>query len=512
MEEREAGLTLIDCLERWRDEYGAAVAVRDKTTSLTYAELFDESSRFASGLASEGVEAGDKIVLQLPNKAESLVVLFGSVMRGCIPVLALPTHRETEILHFCSKSRASCLIVPSSSSVYDFESLASSVRKTNPRIKCFVVGKSTRNKSVSELRGEPLKITRPDQNSTLFLLPSGGTTGLPKLIPRSNFSYVYNFSKAASQSGFTRETKYLAALSICHNLPLACPGVLGALENGGTVILAETVSPDEAFPLISATGVTTVTVVPSVINLWIDALNWYPIDHSSLRSIHVGGARFSANEAKRASSAFSCSIQQSYGMTEGILTLTKFEASEETSFATQGSPLSEDDRPMIVKQDGSICANGEEGELIWKGPYLMEGYFEDDESTLCSFDSNGYFHTGDLAVQDSHGNLIITGRLKNIINRGGESFSAEDVEVILKQMPDVVDAAVCGIPDPILGEKTCAFIVCSGSTPSLESVRDFFTRKGVAPFKHPDRIEILKSLPLTPIGKTDLNALRASIC
>ena len=97
MEEREAGLTLIDCLERWRDEYGAAVAVRDKTTSLTYAELFDESSRFASGLASEGVEAGDKIVLQLPNKAESLVVLFGSVMRGCIPVLALPTHRETEI-------------------------------------------------------------------------------------------------------------------------------------------------------------------------------------------------------------------------------------------------------------------------------------------------------------------------------------------------------------------------------------------------------------------------------
>lgn len=198
MEEREAGLTLIDCLERWRDEYGAAVAVRDKTTSLTYAELFDESSRFASGLASEGVEAGDKIVLQLPNKAESLVVLFGSVMRGCIPVLALPTHRETEILHFCSKSRASCLIVPSSSSVYDFESLASSVRKTNPRIKCFVVGKSTRNKSVSELRGEPLKITRPDQNSTLFLLPSGGTTGLPKLIPRSNFSYVYNFSKAAS--------------------------------------------------------------------------------------------------------------------------------------------------------------------------------------------------------------------------------------------------------------------------------------------------------------------------
>ena len=233
----DVGFTLVERIAQWEREYGANIAVRDRETTYTYTELFDAARRFASCLASEGIEAGDRIVLQLPNKAESLIILFGSVMRGCIPVLALPTHRKAEISHFCSKSNASCLIVPCSSPAYDYESLAKAIKKDNPRLKCFVIGSSDQYRSVSDMRGELWQATAPHSSSILFLLPSGGTTGLPKLIPRSNFQ-----SSAALHwltVGFPKKTKYLAALSICHNLPLACPGALGALEKGGTVILAE---------------------------------------------------------------------------------------------------------------------------------------------------------------------------------------------------------------------------------------------------------------------------------
>ena len=141
----------------------------------------------------------------------------------------------------------------------------------------------------------------------------------------------------------------------------------------------------------------------------------------------------------------------------------------------------------------------------------MSGYYEDEYSTLRSFDSEGFYHTGDLAVRDPCGNFKITGRLKNTINRGGETFSAEDVEASLREMPGIVDVAVCGIPDQALGEKTCAFIVCSGDAPNLESIREFLNNIGIAPFKHPDRVEIRELLPLTPIGKIDFNALKTSI-
>lgn len=150
----DVGFTLVERIAQWEREYGANIAVRDRETTYTYTELFDAARRFASCLASEGIEAGDRIVLQLPNKAESLIILFGSVMRGCIPVLALPTHRKAEISHFCSKSNASCLIVPCSSPAYDYESLAKTIKKDNPRLKCFVIGSSDQYRSVSDMRGE----------------------------------------------------------------------------------------------------------------------------------------------------------------------------------------------------------------------------------------------------------------------------------------------------------------------------------------------------------------------
>ena len=254
----DVGFTLVERIAQWEREYGANIAVRDRETTYTYTELFDAARRFASCLASEGIEAGDRIVLQLPNKAKSLIILFGSVMRGCIPVLALPTHRKAEISHFCSKSNASCLIVPCSSPAYDYESLAKAIKKDNPRLKCFVIGSSDQYRSVSDMRGELWQATAPHSSSILFLLPSGGTTGLPKLIPRSNFSYVYNFVEAASRSLFSEKTKYLAALSICHNLPLACPGALGALEKGGTVMKVDfgiNVLDNKMYHIFSSTNV-----------------------------------------------------------------------------------------------------------------------------------------------------------------------------------------------------------------------------------------------------------------
>jgi 2,3-dihydroxybenzoate-AMP ligase len=504
-------VTLISRIRLWAERSGNATAVVDRHESLSYQELLNRSERFASGLQGLGLVPGDRVVLQLPNRVVSLALLFGCVLRGCIPVLALPANRETEIEHLCSVSGAKWLFVPDKSAGYDYHGLGAAITQRMPGIELAVIGDSSTFRTVAAIDGDPIDDAAPDPNSPLFLLLSGGTTGLPKLIPRSHSRYIYQFVQASERCEFNTNTRYLAALSMCHNLPLACAGILGVLECGGSVIMTETPSPDEAFPLIARHQATDTALVPALAKLWIEASEWFPSDLSSLRTVCVGGAMYSPDDAEKTARALSCTVQQAYGMTEGLLTLTKPSDSPAIAHSTQGSPLVPADDAPIVGDNGQPVGTDEEGELLWKGPYLMDGYYNNEAATQESFTADGYFITGDLAKRDTEGNIQITGRTKNIINRAGEKFSAEEVEAVIKLMPGVSDACVCALPDDRLGECTCAFVVTRGATLQLKDVRLFFTEKQIAPYKHPDRIEFRKELPLTAIGKVDTKALVATI-
>lgn len=504
----EAWSTLGESLRAWAERSGEAVAVCDAGEELSYDELLLRSRRFASGLASAGLNPGDTVVFQPPNRAVSLALLFGLVLRGCIPVLALANHREAEVAHMLRTSGAKALFVPDKSSGYDFHELAASMKDEFPNLRVYMIGNSEAERTVSELDStdDEEALSAAVSSDVLFLLLSGGTTGLPKLIPRTHASYL-GYSRACSlRQRFGPHTRFLAALSMSHNFTLSAPGILGTLDNGGTVIMSETASPDEAFPLVSRFKANFVPLVPALVRLWADAITWFPCDFSSLEVLCVGGAAFSQEDADRAQEAFGCSVQQVYGMTEGLAAFTSIDDPEWMPMSS-GSPISEQDEALIVAADGGEAPAGREGRLLWKGPFVMDGYYRNDQANRESFTPDGYFITGDLAVRDKYGHLHITGRVKNVITRAGESISAEEIENVLRRMPGVAEAGVCGVPDEKLGECTCAFIVPKGAKPSLEEVRAFFAEEKAATYKHPDKVVHLRSIPLLPTGKLDVKAL-----
>lgn len=175
------------------------------------------------------------------------------------------------------------------------------------------------------LHGERQAWPQPDVSATALLLLSGGTTGTPKLIPRRHADYSYNFSASAELCGISQQSVYLAVLPVAHNFPLACPGILGTLACGGKVVLTDSASCDEVMPLIAQERVTHVALVPALAQLWVQAVEWEDSDLSSLRVIQAGGARLDPTLAEQVIATFDCTLQQVFGMAEGLLCFTRLD-------------------------------------------------------------------------------------------------------------------------------------------------------------------------------------------
>ena len=234
---------------------------------------------------------------------------------------------------------------------------------------------------------------------------------------------------------------------------------------------------------------------------------------ASLRVITVGGQRLQEPTAHALKRAFPhLAVQQVLGMAEGLLCYTRLDDHEEVSCRTQGRPLSPADEIRIVDSDGTDVATGEVGELWCRGPYTIRGYFQAPERNREAFTADGFYRTGDVVRLDPSGNLVVEGRIKDLINRGGEKINAEEIEAHLIAHPAVSVAAVVAMPDAILGEKACAYLsLRDGETFALSAMREFLAARGVAQFKWPERIEIVDQLPLTNVGKIRKTELRRDI-
>jgi 2,3-dihydroxybenzoate-AMP ligase len=307
---------------------------------------------------------------------------------------------------------------------------------------------------------------------------------------------------------FGADTVYLAALPAAHNFALACPGVLGTLGVGGTVVLAPDPSPDESLPLVTAQQVTATALVPSLVHLWLEAMTWLPEDLSSLRLIQVGGARLDPATAARVRPELGCALQQVFGMAEGLLNFTRRDDPEKTVLTTQGRPLCPDDEIRVVDAQGHPVAAGAIGQLLTRGPYTLRGYYRAPEHNALAF-TDGWYHTGDLVRVLDSGHLVVEGRVKNIVNRAGDKVSADEVEEHLMAHPAIRQAAVVAEPDPVLGERTRAFIVLTpgAERPDLAAIGAFLGARGLAAYKVPDRLQVIAALPLTAVGKVDRTAL-----
>ena len=484
---------------------------------MSYGQLGDAIDRLAGRLINLGFRPLDRVVFQLPNSIEFVIAFLALLRIGVIPVLALPAHRRDEISHFVAHAEAVGYFVPDLWRGYDYRRLAAEISAAAPSLRhVLVLGEPAANQiSLTDLmadvgRDDPDRIGdfSPSPDEVALMLLSGGTTGLPKMIPRTHNDYVYNCRQCGAAAGFNASTVLLALLPMAHNYTLGCPGVLGALAWGGTAVIASDASIETVARLIEGERVSVISAaVPLIVN-WLNAELPRDCDLSSLRVVMNGGAKLAPELRRRVESRFGCVFQESFGTGEGLLNMTRLDDPDEIRFTSSGRPISPADEIRIVDENGNDVADGETGELMCRGPYTVRGYYKAPEKTRAAFTHDGFYRMGDV-VRRIDGNLYVEGRLKDIINRGGEKISCEEVENHILSHPKVKNACVVAMPDPVFGEKACAFIIpVEGATLDLDEMNKFLLGREIAKFKLPERLRLVREFPISPAGKVLRRELR----
>ena len=512
------------------DARKAATALIDGAARISYASLAARADALASRLTDGlGLERGDRIVVQLPNCWPFVVLTLGCLRAGIVPVMALPAHREHELAFLCEHSEARALAVPDVLRDFDHQHMAERLRAGSATLRhILVAGQDVQegNEDLAGLCAEPdpgpaqaadsagrarWDADQPDARDVAVFLLSGGTTGLPKLIARTHNDYSYNARASAALCGLGEDTVYLATLPASHNFPLACPGILGALLSGGRVVMLASPQPQTVFATIEQEGVTITAVVPAVAQRWLAHAEEHGARQlRTLRVLQVGGARLADELAQRVRPFLGATLQQVFGMAEGLLNYTRLDDTVEVICGTQGRPLSPGDEVRIVDGGGNDRPDGEPGTLLTRGPYTPRGYYLAPEQNARAFTPDGWYASGDVVRRRPDGNLVVEGRDKDMINRGGEKISAEEVENLVYRMPGIAQVAAVAAPDAELGELICVFVVPApgAGAPTLDTIRDGMAAAGVARFKWPERLEVVAELPVTKVGKLDKKALR----
>lgn len=477
----------------------------------TYAELAEQADAAACRFLALGITPGDRVVVTLPNVVEYLAVVAGLFRLGALPVFALPTHREVELVQFCSISDAAALVVVGDVDGFDHLALHGRVgeqlRARGLEAPLLVDVREWREVPAPDLALPDVEFGAEASERLGFLQLSGGTTGVSKLIPRAAADYLYSVRESAVICGCDEQTVMLVALPASHNFPMSSPGILGVLDTGGTVVLAKDPSPRTVFTLIEQERVTTTAAVPPLAQAWLTAARRRRPDLSSLDTMQVGGARLADTLAPEIEEVFGVRLQQVFGMAEGLVNYTRDDDPTEIVHTTQGRPISEGDEIRVVDGDDNDVPEGTEGSLLTRGPYTIRGYYLSEAPNRDSFTADGFYRTGDLVRHLPTGHLVVTGRDKDQINRGGEKVATEEIEGLALTHPDVLDAVAVGLPDPYLGERVC-LVVRAQPGAERPDVAGHLRSSGLADWKVPDVVEFLDAFPQTHVGKNSRRELR----
>ena len=499
-------------------KYRRRPAIVDRGHSYTYGEIDEISDNLALNLLEIGMKPLDPVVLQLPNVVEFVFLYFALQKIGAIPIAALSTHRYTEVSQFVAISKATTCVYPESQGDFAFGPMVKRVADESASLKLrIVLGRAGAGEhSLTELiarqptlaTAELAKIKIDPTDPAIFQL-SGGTTGVPKLIPRTHNDYAYNSKTAAPVCGVTGDSVLLLVLPIAHNLPLACPGIQGYFFNGGKVVLSTSTKPEDMFALMQQHKVTHLKVVPALLIRLINSPAIGDYDLSSLKVIQSGGQRMQPEVRLRTKQLIpSVTVQENFGMSEGMLFFVKLDDPEDVRLETCGRPICPDDEAKLLDEEGREVAPGETGELTCRGPYTLRGYFGVPEYNARQFTPDGFYRTGDLMRLHPSGNYVVEGRKKDLINRGGEKISAEEIENLILMHPAVQNVACVAMPDPHMGEKTCACVILrSGKQLALKELVEFLIGREIAKFKLPERLEVLAEFPVSTFGKVSKKAL-----
>lgn len=493
------------------------VAVVGGERRLTHGELAATVETVAAGLWQESLRPGDRVVVQLPNVLELITTVLALIRIGATPVLTLPALGERELRHIVGATDAVGLVLDGGHR-RNQAGFARRLRDEQESLRQIFLlsGAGPGDVDLAGLSARSGAIPAPAiahaADADAIYLLSGGTTGLPKPIARTHQDYVYNLQLGIQLAGVSAASVYLAALPATHNFAFGCPGVLGTLAQGGRVVLTTNPTARRVFGLIASEQVTITAAVPSLAVQW-GAAAAEAGDLESLHVLQVGGARLTREHAVQLLEVFRCRLQQVYGMAEGLLNFTRLDDPEQVVVETQGRPASPGDEWRLVDADEvDVTASGV-GELQVRGPYTIRRYLADDATNRQAFTADGFYRTGDVVRLHPSGNFVVEGRNRDFVNRGGEKISAQELEELLATDERIAVAAVVAMPDRLLGERVCAYVVPrpGAQHPDLGSIRAALQAHGVARFKLPEHLELVDRLPLSAVGKVDRGALREDI-
>lgn len=521
-----SGLTLAEELTVAAARHADRVGLIAGGEAYTYSELFGWANRFAAGLRDLAhVRAGDAVMFQMGNVVETVVAYLGCVMLGARPVCTLPQHGAREIGLLADHVGAKCLI-----SQVDFGrgrlveqaqqlmagSLATVVVARGP---AFEGALSFADLCVhgADPGTEPAGLPGVDPLTPVVFQLSGGTTGLPKVAARLHEEYAYNARAWAQVMGYTPATIVLYPLPLMHNAGIEL-ALQPAIFSGATLVLAETANVDLVLDLIEEHRPDVLPLVPPALAIrLLDSPRAASADLSCIRDFVVGGQRLAVEVAERLRDELNIAVRQMFGMAEGMFLVTPRDATEYVRHHTVGAAISPFDEIRILEPDSdNEVPAGTVGEFVARGPYTIRGYYRADAHNASSFTPDGFYRTGDLARRHDTADgsfYSIDGRIKDVINRGVEKIHAEEVEELIVRHQDVVTAALVAMPDLVLGEKACAYLVMEQGAPPLTvaALGQHLLDRGLSRYKLPERVEIVTTLPLTNVGKVAKKDLRMDI-
>jgi len=511
-EYRERGFwkpeTLPDTFRRVCAEIGDRTAIVDGTRRLAFDEALALAERLASRFVALGVAAGDVVSWQLPGWWEAVIVHHAALLAGALPNPLNPILRGRELRTIIAEAGPRLLLVPQTYREFDHAAMALSLRDEIPSLFDVIIvrGSMPGCHGFAQLVAEPstFRAVEVSASDPALLLYTSGTTSEPKGVLHSHETLLFEIRSLSEIHALTSDDCYLAGSPLAHIAGLVYGALMPFVLGTRTALLARW-DPAKALSLIEREGVTFQTGAPAFLLQLAEHPAADTTDLSTFRLFSTGGASITTETVRAAGERLGCVVKRAYGSTEvPTLTATRFEDADEIRVGTDGRVI-EPAEMRIVLADGSDAPTGAEGEIWARSPEVFLGYMNGAEA----FEPDGWFRTGDIGAVDAAGNLRVTGRLKDIIIRGGENISAKEIEDLLLTHPAIAEVAVIGFADATLGERACAIVVTrAGASFSFEEMTAWLAGRELAKQKLPERLEFRESLPRTESGKILKSLLR----
>lgn len=514
--------TLAQGMRKSFQENSQRVALCGPGGTSTYRELDEASERFAAALLALGLSPKDRVIFQLANSIELVVGFVACLKAGLIPVSTLAAHREHEIGYLAELSKARLHFVQGDDAKFDDVEFAQRMQEKVPSLEWIVQARGdVRGSALSMaalIESAPLEAAREQLTQVLadpfqvavFQL-SGGTTGVPKIIPRFNNEYLYNMRAVAQFNGYRNDDCLFMPLPMMHNLNMGCcfgPFFL----TGGAVTIATDLQPQSLAALFREYLPTWAVIGGPVLEKLRPAIESGQMPVKQLRGV------ISSTGAPKLHAILGAPAFHIFGMTEGVIMMTRSDQPQEVRDGMVGRPVSAWDEVKLYKigTEEEILEEGVEGECAFSGPYTIHGYYNAPDRDKEAFTSQGYYRSGDLMLfRDIDGQRYykFCGRTKDVVDRAGEKINCEEVETVVGRHPAVALTSIVGMPDPVYGERVCAFMIVKpgASVPTVAEIGAFLSESGVAKFKWPERIEAMEEFPLTKTGKLSKPLLKQFI-